>query len=113
MPGLSRVGVALVAAGALLALPFGLWLVHLERIGYGTGWIDAAPALFVLAFFAGAVAGQRPKRARLLAERLSREGKPESHHLRALLDDRPSRALNYLSALLIVAIVAPMVFKPG
>jgi hypothetical protein len=70
-------------------------------------------ALFVLAFLAGAIAGQRPKQARLLAERLGRDGESESQDLRALLDDRPSRALNYLSALLIVAIVALMVFKPG
>ncbi len=111
--GLSRVGVAFVAAGALLVLPFGVWLVRLEGIGYDAGWIDAALALFVLAFLAGAIAGQRPKQARLLAERLSRDGEAESHELRALLDDRRSRALKYLSALLIVAIVALMVFKPG
>jgi len=98
---------------ALLVLPFGLWLVHLERIGYGTGWIDAGLPLFVLAFIAGAIAGQRPKQARLLAERLSRNGAAQSRDLRALLDNRPSRALNYLPALIIVAIVVLMVFKPG
>jgi len=106
-------GAAFEAAGALLVLPFGLWLVHLEGIGFGTGWIDAALALFVLSFLAGAVAGQRPKQARLLAERLSRESDAESRDLRTLLDDRPSRALTNLSALLIVAIVALIVFKPG
>ena len=53
---------------ALLVLPFGLWLVHLERFG------------------------------------------PE---LRALLDGRLALAVNYLSAVLVLAIVALMVFKPG
>ncbi|HJQ73956.1 MAG TPA: hypothetical protein VJ814_03650, partial [Gaiellaceae bacterium] len=35
--GLARVGALLVAVGSVLVLAFGLWLVHLERIGYGTG----------------------------------------------------------------------------
>jgi hypothetical protein len=60
----------------------------------------------------GAAGGQRPKRARLLAERLAREDAPESADLRALLDDRVARALNYTSAALLLAIVALMVFKP-
>jgi uncharacterized membrane protein len=111
--GPSRVGVALVAAGTLLVLPFGLWLVHLEGIGFGTGWIIAALALFVLAFVAGAIGGQVPKRARLLAERLGRAGEAESPELRSFLDHRWSRALNYVSALLILTIIALMVFKPG
>jgi uncharacterized membrane protein len=111
--GTSQVGVVLVAAGALLVLPFGLWLVHLEDIGYGAAWIDAALALFVVAFVAGAIAGRAPKRARLLAERLGRAGEAESPELRSLLDDRWSRALNYVSALLILAIITLMVFKPG
>ena len=38
--GVTRVGVALVAAGAVMALAFGLWLVHLEHLSYGAGWIQ-------------------------------------------------------------------------
>ena len=113
MLGLSRAGVLLVALGALLALPFGLWLVHLGRWGYGARWVDAALVLFVAASIVGAIAGQRPKRARLLAERLAREEAVESAEVRALLDDRVALVLNYLSALLLVAIVVLMVFKPG
>jgi uncharacterized membrane protein len=113
MLGLTRVGVVLVGCGALVLLGGGLWLVGLEDdVGFGTGWVDAAIALFVLAMALGGFGGQRPKQARLLATRLAREGGQPSASLRALLDDRVSRAANYASALLVLAILALMVFKP-
>jgi uncharacterized membrane protein len=111
--GLTRIGVLLVALGALIVLPFGLWLVHLERVGYRTGWVDAALALFVVVSVLGAVGGRRPKRARKLAARLAQEEDAETAELRALLDDRVALTLNYLSAVLLVAIIVLMVFKPG
>jgi uncharacterized membrane protein len=110
--GLTRVGVALVAVGALVVLPFGLWLVHVAHVGYGAGWVDAALALLVATSVLGAVAGQRPKRARKAATLLAQAGAAETPELRALLDDRVSLALNYLAGLLVVAIVVLMVFKP-
>lgn len=111
--GLTRWGVAMVATGGLLLLGCGLWLVGLEDdVGFGTGWVDAALALFVAAMLLGGLAGQRPKRARKLATRLAEEGKEASSELRALLDDSLSRAANYISAALILAILALMVFKP-
>jgi uncharacterized membrane protein len=111
--GLSRFGVLLVALGTLLVLGFGLWLVHLGNWGYGTGWIDGALGLLLTVVVLGTIGGQRPKRARKLAIRLASEGKPASQELRALLDDRPTLTINYLSALLLLAIIALMVFKPG
>ena len=69
--------------------------------------------LFVAVVVLGAAGGRRPKRARLVASRLAREHEDESEELRALLDDPLSRALNYLSALLVLAIVVLMVFKPA
>jgi uncharacterized membrane protein len=110
--GLTRYGVLLVALGATLVLPFGLWLVSLEDVGYGTAWIDAALVLFAAAVALGAAGGRQPKRARLLAERLAREGDSPDERLRSLLDDRPALALNYLTALIVVAIVVLMVVKP-
>jgi uncharacterized membrane protein len=111
--GVSRAGVVLVAVGALVVLPFGLWLVSLDGFGYGSGWVDAALAMFVLVGVFGALGGQGPKRGRKLAARLAREGNAESDELRALLDDRLALVLNYLSAVLLVAIIVLMVFKPG
>lgn len=111
--GLSRIGVVLVALGTLLVVGFGLWLVHLGGWGYGAGWIDAALALLAVTIVLGAVGGRRPKLARKLASQLAAEGAPVSERLRALLDDRAGLAINYLAALLLLAIVALMVFKPG
>ncbi|MGB7588958.1 MAG: DUF2269 family protein [Solirubrobacterales bacterium] len=110
--GLTRLGVLLVVAGGLLLLGFGLWLVDLEGVGYGTGWIQAAIGLFVVALLLGGIGGQRPKQARLLATQLAGDGEPASSELRALLDDRLSLAVNYVSAVLVLAILALMVFKP-
>ena len=111
--GLSRIGVLLVALGTLLVLAFGLWLVHLGAWGYGAGWVDAALGLLLATVVLGALGGQRPKRARKLAVQLASEQAPVNAELRALLDDPAVRALNYLSALLLLAIIALMVFKPG
>ena len=110
--GLTRIGVALVGLGALLVLAFGLWLVHLDGYGLGTGWIVAALALYVVAMALGGLGGRRPKQARKLAGALAAEGAPASPELRALLDDRVSLVANYASALAVLAILVLMVFKP-
>ena len=110
--GMARAGAALVGPGFLIVLGFGLWLVELGDWGFGTGWIDAALALFALAFVLGAIGGRRPKRARLLAAQLAERQAPVSPQLRALLNDRVSLAVNYGSALIVLAILALMVFKP-
>jgi uncharacterized membrane protein len=109
--GLTRVGVLLVAVGGLLLPIFGLWMVRLGNWGYGSGWIDWALSLYVVALLLGGLGGQRPKQARRLASRLAADGQPVSDELRALLDDRVSRAENYASLLLVLAILALMVFK--
>jgi uncharacterized membrane protein len=106
--GLARIGVLFVAAGSMLVLAFGLWLVHLEQIGYGAAWVDAALGLFGVMALLGAIGGQRPKRARRLAE-----AGADSAAVRRLLDDRLTLGTNYLSAVLAIAIVVLMVFKPG
>ena len=111
--GLARTAVPLVLGGAVLVLGCGLWLTGLEReIGYGTAWVDAAIALFAIALLLGGLGGQKPKQARLLATRLAEQGEETSAELRALLDDPLARWLNYASAILILAILALMVFKP-
>jgi uncharacterized membrane protein len=111
--GLTRIGVVLIGVGALLVLAFGLWLVELGHWGYGSGWVVAALVLFAVIAVLGAVGGQRPKRARKLAARLRDDGAASTPELRALLHDRATRLTNYLSAALLLAIIAVMVFKPG
>ncbi|MGH2910719.1 MAG: DUF2269 family protein [Solirubrobacteraceae bacterium] len=90
--GLTRIGVVLLGVGALLLLGFGLWLVHIEHLSYGAGWVDAAIALYVIALALGASGGRRPKQARRLATKLAAEGSPASTELRALLGHRASLA---------------------
>lgn len=111
--GLTRVGVALVGAGGLLVLGFGLWLVDLAGYDFGAAWIGWTLALFVVSGLLGAFGGRAPKRARLLATRLARAREGSTDELRLLLDDRVSRAANYVSAALIVAILVLMVWKPN
>jgi uncharacterized membrane protein len=111
--GLSRIGVLLVGIGTLLVVAFGLWLVELGHWGYGTGWVEAALVLLAVTIALGAAGGRRPKRARRLALHLRDEPSPDMEQLRALLDDRATLAVNYGSALLLLAIIVLMVFKPG
>lgn len=109
---ITRIGVLLVALGTLLIAVFGLWLVHLGQWGYGSGWVDTSIGLFIVALALGGLGGRRPKQARRLASELADQQAPADGRLRALLDDPISRAANYLSLGLIVAIMAIMVFKP-
>ena len=113
MLGMARVGAVLVVGGALVAGAFGLWLVDLGHWGYGTPWVDAAIGLLSLVALLGWAGGQRPKQARKLAATLGAEGRAPSEELRALLDDRVARIVNYLAAMALFAIVVLMVVKPG
>jgi uncharacterized membrane protein len=110
--GVARIGVLLVAIGGVLLPAFGLWLVHLGHFGYRSGWVDASIALYMAALALGGLGGRRPRQARKLATRLAREHATVNGELRALLDDRPSRAANYVAALIVLAILVLMVFKP-
>lgn len=110
---LARVGVAIVGAGTLLLLAFGLWLVGLAGYRYGDEWIVAALVLFAAANVLGAAGGRRPKKARLLAARLAREGEAASPDVARLLNDRLALALNYTAGLVALAVLALMIWKPG
>jgi uncharacterized membrane protein len=102
-----------VVGGVVLAGSFGLWLVALGHWGYGTAWVDAAIGLLAGVIVIGAIGGQRPKHARRLAVALAHERRDPDEALRALLDDRVARALNYLAAVALLAIIVLMVTKPG
>ncbi len=110
--GLTRIGVLLVAIGGLLLPIFGLWLVQLGHFGYGSGWVDAAIVLYVVALVLGGLGGQRPKQARKLASHLAAHDAPVNDELRQLLNDARSRAVNYGSGAAVLIILVLMVFKP-
>jgi uncharacterized membrane protein len=91
--GLTRIGVLLVAVGGLMLPIFGLWMVHLGSWGYGSGWIDWALGLYVVALLLGALVASDPSRRadsraawRLMASRSTTSCRgcstTESHALR-------------------------------
>jgi uncharacterized membrane protein len=109
---LTRAGVVLVAAGAVLTLGFGIALA--SNLGYGLSpaWIQAALALWAASVVTGAIGGRTARHARHLAERLAAEGDEVSDELRALVAHRPSLWLSYVSSILIGAIIVLMVWRP-
>jgi uncharacterized membrane protein len=110
---IARSGVLVAGAGSAIVLGFGLWLVQLGGFGYGDAWISAALVLFVAAGLVGGLAGQAPKKARRLAGELALAEDAPSPELDRLLGDRPSLALNLLAALMTLAILVLMVWRPG
>jgi uncharacterized membrane protein len=110
--GITRVGVLLVGLGSAVVLVCGLWLIQVTGSGLDEGWLSGSLGLFLVGVVLGAFGGQRPKQARLLAERLAREGDEPSPELRARLLDRFSLALNAASALAMLGVLLLMVWQP-
>jgi len=111
--GLIRFAVVSIVVGSLLALVFGLWLVHEAGYGYGDGWVVAALVLFVLGNALGGIGGRRDDRTAAYARELAAAGDAPNAELRARVRDPISLALSYGSGLILVAILALMVWKPG
>jgi uncharacterized membrane protein len=111
--GLIRIAVVAIGIGALLAFVFGLWLVHEAHYGYGDGWVVAALILFIAANALGGMGGRRDDKTAQLARRLAASGDTPSDELRARVHDPVSLALSYGSGLLLVAVLALMIWKPG
>jgi uncharacterized membrane protein len=113
--GLTRFAVVAIGIGAFTTLIFGLWLVSEAPWGYGYGqaWVITAIVLWVVGNAMGGQGGSREKATRELATRLASEGDAPSAELRARLRDPVTLFLSYGSAVVIVAMVAIMVWKPG
>jgi uncharacterized membrane protein len=110
---LTRVGVLLVVVGAVLTIAFGIALA--SHLGYGMSpaWIQAALGLWLASVVTGAIGGRTAREARYRAEELAAAGDLPDDGLRALVAHRPSLVLSYVSGLLLVAILALMVWRPG
>jgi uncharacterized membrane protein len=109
----TRIAVAAIGAGMGLTLTFGLWLVHHVGYGWGQTWIVLALVLWVLSNALGGIGGNREKRVRELAESLTAEGDAPSAELSARLRDPLWLALSWGSGIVVIAILALMVWKPG
>jgi uncharacterized membrane protein len=108
-----RIAVPAIGIGTLLLFVFGLWLVHEAGYGYGDGWIVAAILLLILANAIGGYAGSRDRRTAEYAEQLVAQGDAPSGELQARLRDPISLAGSYGSGLILVALLAIMIWKPG
>jgi uncharacterized membrane protein len=110
---LTRWGVGAVGIGSLMTLAFGLWLVDIAGYGWSEAWIVLALVLWVVSNAIGGIGGSRDKRTRLLAEQLAAEGDAPSPELHARLRDPVSLTLSWGSGVLVLAILALMIWKPG
>jgi uncharacterized membrane protein len=108
---LTRVGVALVGAGGLATLVFGLALAG-QQHRFGEAWVSASIVLWVVSMGLGGYGGRSAREARHLAERLAAEGDTRSDELRALVAHRPSLLASYAATLLLLAILGLMVWQP-
>lgn len=111
--GLIRIAVASILIGTLLAFVFGLWLVHEAGYGYGDGWVITAIVLLIVANAMGGIGGKRDEATAKLAAELAAQGDAPSPELRSRVRDPISLALSYGSGLVLVAILAIMIWKPG
>jgi uncharacterized membrane protein len=111
--GLIRVAVVAISIGTALAFVFGLWLVHEAGYGYFDGWVVAAFVLLIVANALGGAGGKRDQATAKLARELVASGDAPSQELRDRVRDPISLALSYGSGLVLIAILAIMVWKPG
>ena len=111
---LARIAVTAISVGMPLALIFGIWLVaDIDFVKWSQTWVILALIGWVLAGALGGIGGKREKETRLLAERLAAAGDAPSPELRARMRDPLTLALSWGSGLVIVAILALMIWKPG
>ena len=111
--GLIRIAVVSILIGTLLAFVFGLWLVHEAGYGYGDGWVITAIVLLIVANAMGGIGGKRDEATAKFAAELAAQGDVPSPELRSRVRDPISLALSYGSGLVLVAILAIMIWKPG
>jgi uncharacterized membrane protein len=109
----ARLAVAAIGVGMVLTLGFGLWLVHDVGYGWGETWIVLALVLWVLSNALAGLGGSREKKLRELAERLTAEGDVPSPELSARLRDPVWLAVSWGSGIVVIAILALMIWKPG
>ena len=111
--GLIRIAVVAIMVGTALAFVFGLWLVHEANYGYTDGWVVAAIVLLIVGNALGGAGGKRDEATAKLARELAASGDAPSPELSARVRDPISLALSYGSGLVLIALLAIMIWKPG
>ena len=111
--GLVRYAAAAIGVGMFVTLGLGLWLVEHVDYSWGDAWIVLALILWAVAGALGGQGGKRERETRELAERLAAEGDAPSAELRARMRDPVTLALSWGSGVVVLAILALMIWKPG
>jgi uncharacterized membrane protein len=109
---LTRVGVILVAVGALATLGFGMALAEHQGYGLSPAWVKWALGLWVASVVLGGLGGRTARHARYRAEEAAAAGDAPDEELRRLVAHRPSLLLSWVSGALLVVILVLMVWKP-
>jgi uncharacterized membrane protein len=111
---LVQIAVRAISVGMVLTLVFGLWLIGDEElVKWSDTWVILALIGWVLANALGGAGGRREKVTRQLAERLAADGDAPSSELRARMRDPLTIALSWGSGVIVIAILALMIWKPG
>jgi uncharacterized membrane protein len=111
---LVRIAVVSISAGMVLTLVLGIWLVtDVDFVKWNDAWVIIALILWVLANALGGIGGRRETKTRELAERLAGEGDAPSPELRARVRDPVTLSLSWGSGIVVIAILALMIWKPG
>ncbi len=108
---LGRLGALLTVLGILVAGVTGLSLVPLSHYKFHMAWVVLAIAGYVAILLLGYFGGRGAKEARIFASK-SEDQADVIETIGAALNAATASWLNYLAALLMVAIIADMVFKP-
>lgn len=108
----ARLAIPAIAAGLVLVLAFGFWLVARLDLDLGATWLSATFLLLGWILVAGTAAGRQDRRTRELAERLASEGNAVSPELWRRLHDPVNLALSASLLATTLAIAVLMVWKP-
>lgn len=112
---LATVGNRIVIAGSVGTLVFGIWIaISKPEYQPWDGWVLAAIVLWAASGFTGSRAGAEYTKPFTRAQELveaGQEGAPGE--LRALNRSSTGLVMHTLSSVLIVALVAVMIWKPG
>lgn len=108
----ARPAIPLIAAGLVLTVVFGFWLVERMGLDLGATWLSWTFALLGWIVVVGAVAGRQDRRTRELAERLASDGDEPSRDLERRLHDPLNLALSTSLLVATIAIVALMTWRP-
>jgi uncharacterized membrane protein len=111
---LVRIAVVSISIGMVVTLLLGIWLVvDVGFIKWSDTWVILALILWVVANALGGIGGRRERETRELAERLAAEGDAPSPKLRERMHDPVTLALSWGSGVVVIAILALMIWKPG